>query len=164
MKYEEWRYYCLPGYIAVQSVEGQLTFWWNFSSPSSGHKIEPRKYQHESWVHVKLNMKAMYCSETSVDFQRTTQRYIPEDSSTLYNQGCEIFKFGRTPYSSELSICWFISRLGSVVVNALCYKPERHGFETRWGEWFFSGRTRPWGLFSLYQKWVPEAENNVSRD
>jgi hypothetical protein len=44
----------------------------------------------------------------------------------------------------------------SVVVEALCYKPEGRGFETRWGEWIFffnlpnpSGRTRPWGLLSL---------------
>jgi hypothetical protein len=27
---------------------------------------------------------------------------------------------------------------GSVVVEALCYKPEGRGFETRWGEWIFS--------------------------
>jgi hypothetical protein len=26
---------------------------------------------------------------------------------------------------------------GSVVVEALCYKLEGHGFETRWGEWKF---------------------------
>jgi hypothetical protein len=26
----------------------------------------------------------------------------------------------------------------SVVVKALCYKPEGRGFETRWGEWIFS--------------------------
>jgi hypothetical protein len=27
---------------------------------------------------------------------------------------------------------------GSVTVEALCYKPEGRGFETRWGEWIFS--------------------------
>jgi hypothetical protein len=27
---------------------------------------------------------------------------------------------------------------GSVVVKALCYKPEGRGLETRWGEWIFS--------------------------
>jgi hypothetical protein len=26
---------------------------------------------------------------------------------------------------------------GSVVVEAPCYKPEGHGFETLWGEWIF---------------------------
>jgi hypothetical protein len=27
---------------------------------------------------------------------------------------------------------------GSVVVKALCYKPEGRGFDIRWGEWIFS--------------------------
>jgi hypothetical protein len=38
---------------------------------------------------------------------------------------------------------------GSVVVKALCYKPEGRGFDARWGEFLNltnpSGRTRPWG-------------------
>jgi hypothetical protein len=44
---------------------------------------------------------------------------------------------------------------GSVVVKALCCKPEGRGFETRLGECISfnlpnpSGRTRPWGLLSL---------------
>jgi hypothetical protein len=42
---------------------------------------------------------------------------------------------------------------GSIVVKALCYKPEGHGFDTRWGDFLnlsnLSGRTRPWGLLSL---------------
>jgi hypothetical protein len=42
---------------------------------------------------------------------------------------------------------------GSVVVKALCYKPEGRGFDSRWGEFLnlpnLSGRTRPWGLLSL---------------
>jgi hypothetical protein len=42
---------------------------------------------------------------------------------------------------------------GSVVVKALCYKPEGRGFDTRWGDFLNlsnpSGRTRPWGLLSL---------------
>jgi hypothetical protein len=32
----------------------------------------------------------------------------------------------------------YIGARGSVVVKALCYKPEGHGFETRWREWFLS--------------------------
>jgi hypothetical protein len=32
-----------------------------------------------------LTMEAKYSSETSIDFQRTTCRYVPEDSSTLHN-------------------------------------------------------------------------------
>jgi hypothetical protein len=42
---------------------------------------------------------------------------------------------------------------GSVVVKALCYKPEGRGFDSRGGEFFnlpnLPGRTRPWGLLSL---------------
>jgi hypothetical protein len=35
-----------------------------------------------------LKMEAIYSSETSVDFQQTTRRYIPEDR-TIHNQRCE---------------------------------------------------------------------------
>jgi hypothetical protein len=42
---------------------------------------------------------------------------------------------------------------GSVVIKALCYKPEGLGAETRWGEFLNlpnpSGRSSPWGLLSL---------------
>jgi hypothetical protein len=42
---------------------------------------------------------------------------------------------------------------GSVVVKALCYKPEGRRFDTRWGEFLNltnpSGRTRSWDLLSL---------------
>jgi hypothetical protein len=38
-----------------------------------------------------LKMETICSSETSVDFRRTTPRYIPEDS-TLHNHLCENFK------------------------------------------------------------------------
>jgi hypothetical protein len=38
-----------------------------------------------------LKMEATYPSETSIDFQRTTLRYISEDR-TLHNHRCEKFK------------------------------------------------------------------------
>jgi hypothetical protein len=37
-------------------------------------------------------MEATYSSETSVDNQRSTRRYIPEDG-TLHNHRCENLKF-----------------------------------------------------------------------
>jgi hypothetical protein len=37
-------------------------------------------------------MEATSSSETSVDFQRTTRRYIPEDGA-LHNHPCENLKF-----------------------------------------------------------------------
>jgi hypothetical protein len=59
------------------------------------------------------------------------------------------------PYMKQIpNITWGISHMpvmpepvecykseearGSVVLKALCYRPEGHGFETRWGEWTFS--------------------------
>jgi hypothetical protein len=41
-------------------------------------------------------MEAICSSETSVDFQRITRRYIPEDS-TLHNHRCENLKFYKIP-------------------------------------------------------------------
>jgi hypothetical protein len=38
-----------------------------------------------------LKMEAIYSSESSVDFQRATLSYIPEDS-TLHNHRCENLK------------------------------------------------------------------------
>jgi hypothetical protein len=32
----------------------------------------------------------------------------------------------------------YLNAYGSIVVKALCYKPEGCMFKTRWGEWFFS--------------------------
>jgi hypothetical protein len=37
-------------------------------------------------------MEAICSTETSVDFHRTTRRFIPEDSITLYNHRCENLK------------------------------------------------------------------------
>jgi hypothetical protein len=48
----------------------------------------------EEWTPVliaSLKMEAICSSKTSVDFQRTTWRYIPEDS-TLHNHPCENLK------------------------------------------------------------------------
>jgi hypothetical protein len=47
-----------------------------------------------------------------------------------------------------------INLRGSLVIKALCYKPEDRGFDTRLGDFFLnlfnpSGRTRLWGLLSL---------------
>jgi hypothetical protein len=32
----------------------------------------------------------------------------------------------------------FVWARSSIVVKAICYKPEGRGFETWWGEWFLS--------------------------
>jgi hypothetical protein len=65
----------LPGYNAVYSGESQPTFQRNML-PSS-----------ESMTKA-LKMETICSPETSVDFQRTTRLYVPEDS-TLHNHSCE---------------------------------------------------------------------------
>jgi hypothetical protein len=44
-----------------------------------------------------LKMEAIFSFETSVDFQRTTQRYIP-GGSTLHNHRCENLKSYKEKY------------------------------------------------------------------
>jgi hypothetical protein len=59
----------------------------------------------------------------------------------------DLLKLGRS------WISWKNMEYGSVVVKALCYKPEGGGFDTLWGDFLNlsnpSGRTTPWGLLSL---------------
>jgi hypothetical protein len=54
---------------------------------------------------------------------------------------------------SFFSFSYLLPARGSLVVKALCYKPECRGFDTRWCGFLNlpnpSGRTRPWGLLSL---------------
>jgi hypothetical protein len=60
--------------------------WW------SCHLLYNAVYPVEICSTFRRNMSpAIYSSETSVDFQRITRRYIPEDS-TLYNHRWEILK------------------------------------------------------------------------
>jgi hypothetical protein len=45
-----------------------------------------------------------------------------------------------TVYETCLFVCCIVvmGARRSIVVKALCYKPEGHGFETRCGGWFLS--------------------------
>jgi hypothetical protein len=73
-------------------IIGQPMFRRNISPPSS-ELNKPSKIP--AWKQVASSstskMEAIYSSETSVDFQRTTWRYIQEDC-TLHNHGCENLK------------------------------------------------------------------------
>lgn len=49
-------------------------------------------------------------------------------------------------------------------IEALCYKPEDHGFRSWWGHGFFinlvlAATPRTWGRLGLYEKWVPGPDN-----
>jgi hypothetical protein len=58
-----------------------------------------------------------------------------------------------SPPQNFLLLLILVRAHGSAVVNALCFKPEGRGFDTRWGEFLNlpnpSCRTSPWGLLSL---------------
>jgi hypothetical protein len=94
------------GYNAVLFVEIQSTFRRNMSPPSTGSQNKPSKTPawKQSGKHglsftlvsclaysSTLKTEATSCSETSVDFQRTTWCHIPEDI-TLHNHRCENLK------------------------------------------------------------------------
>jgi hypothetical protein len=69
----------------VYSAESQPKFRTKISPPSSGSKNKPsNKPAYSSTPKID----AIFSSEMSVNFQRTTQRYIPEDR-TLHNHRCE---------------------------------------------------------------------------
>jgi hypothetical protein len=61
-----------------------------------------------------LKMEAMCSSETSVDFQRTTRRYIPEDS-TLHNNRCENLTF----YLFSAYVIWTGTKFHNIHTTAL---------------------------------------------
>jgi hypothetical protein len=88
----------LLGHNAVQSVESEPTFRRNMLPPSAGSKNKPRALLATSITLISflaysftLKMEAACSSETSVDTQRTTRRYIPEDR-TLHNHRYENLK------------------------------------------------------------------------
>jgi hypothetical protein len=67
-----------------------------------------------------LKMKATYSFETSVDFQRTTQRYIAEDITLLMLKLCTRFYFvaRKSNYENEKRFNWiFIGLLDTEEVR-----------------------------------------------
>jgi hypothetical protein len=62
-----------------------------------------------------LKMDAICSSETSVDFHRTTRRYIPEDS-TLHNHRCENLKSYRKGHVDTLQDQQHLSCAAEVTV------------------------------------------------
>jgi hypothetical protein len=68
---------CLLGYNTMYTVESQRVFQ-RYVSPPSSVSNKPRKIQ----VWKQVNMEAVCSSETSVDFQRTARRYIPEGGTS----------------------------------------------------------------------------------
>jgi hypothetical protein len=73
----------------VYSVESEPTFRSNISPPTSRSK-NPFRLASRS-AYSALKMEAICSTETLVDFQQTTRRYISEDSA-LHNQRSENIK------------------------------------------------------------------------
>jgi hypothetical protein len=79
-------------YEAVWSVESQPTFRRNISPPAELCLPAAFTLVFCPAYFSTLRMESICYSETSVDFQRTTRRYIPEDS-TLHNYRCGSLKY-----------------------------------------------------------------------
>jgi hypothetical protein len=117
-------YYILE-YNAVYSVGSKPTFRRNISPPSSGSKNEPRKKPALKQVASRAlrpwGMEALYSSETSNDFQRTTRRYIPEWClMALYHVIKRYWKCLNTKiYWFSLEDMWIVKvRMIAVIVGA----------------------------------------------
>jgi hypothetical protein len=106
--YEE---YYLLGYNAVQSVEIQPTFRRNISPSFLGSKYKPSllclppAFMLLSFSAYTSNLKkeVICSSETSIKFQRTTWRNIPEDSALIAVLFNFFFSFHLYPLFSDLS-------------------------------------------------------------
>jgi hypothetical protein len=83
-------------------------------------------------------MEAICSSGKSVNFQRTTHRYIPEDS-TLHNHRCENLKYNVYKSSLKFCVCGPTRVLGSIYGRAIAQAasrrllPLRPGFDPRSG-------------------------------
>jgi hypothetical protein len=96
---------------------------------------------------LEQNMGSFKITRECVRFSRTLIHCIlccdMSDSGAIRLRGVAIYRIYRLHVGAR----------GSVVVKALCYKPEGRGFDSRGGKFLnlpnLSGRIRPWGLLSL---------------
>jgi hypothetical protein len=94
----------------VLSVESKPTFRRNIPSPSSGWKNIPSKssacHLLSRWFLARLIFRLRCSSETSVDFQRTTRRYIPENSTLYFNKPYRIVlkRLGKSTRNSSFIV------------------------------------------------------------
>jgi hypothetical protein len=127
---------CL-GYDAVQSVESHPNLWRNMSPPSSESKNKPSKKP--AWKKVAypstLKIEATYSSETSVDFRRTTRRYIAEDES-LHNHNCDNLKSCMPHRSHTCILNSYLWRLLCCVFANVCDDSNVTSFDA--GYWIVS--------------------------
>jgi hypothetical protein len=108
----------LMRYNAVYSVESQPIFLRNMSSPSSGSLLclLSASCWFYAWfiIRTKKKTEAAYSSVTSFDFQRTTRRYISEDTTHHHR-----WKILKSYQRSILRIIWNSSARNPLPVDFL---------------------------------------------
>jgi hypothetical protein len=69
----------------MPSIQNYFRIWGSHNSGYKGHCLLEYNDVIQATIFLvlflTLKMEAIYSSETSVDFQQTTRRYIPEDST-----------------------------------------------------------------------------------
>jgi hypothetical protein len=89
--------------------------------------MSTRTWSMLTWPKVKR-------SEIYRDITSTTREGFAGETVRLFVYGCHNLAINHT-YFPETGVEH--NAQGRVVVEALCYKPESRGFETRWGDWIF---------------------------
>jgi hypothetical protein len=117
-------------------------------------------FQREHTVNVRLNSRATIAPGTSTEITNNDPGYSLNYDNLPYRYlDLVVFIHGILPHLLPLQPPNDVrtsreEARGSVMVEALGYKPENRGFVTRWNELIFlnlpnpSSRTRPWSLLS----------------
>jgi hypothetical protein len=108
------------------------------------------------WLRFSPHHRQLYSRNFSAVLVPSTHHFptIGVEWRALHNKSATLHTYFRLEYNSVNNYYFFkMGARGSVVVKALCYKPEGRAINTRWGEFLNvpnpSGRTRPWSLLSL---------------
>jgi hypothetical protein len=141
----------------LRTVSNSGIYCWNDTFGTGCSSVYFRKFrrQHQcSCQDMACGLSVEWNSSISENIRNRTHVRLYFDSSICHNVVTIVWHLFDAYDALETGFV-SISYVGSVVVEALCLKPEGRGFETVWGvNAFFnlpnpSGRTRPWGLLSL---------------
>jgi hypothetical protein len=153
--------------ICTGTLANHTTVLWSLSTPSQSQSIRLAPFFSSSLS--TYNMYCHLCQKRTVEDSFPFYNHFELDTNTPstdkpFNNGAclQIFSICDGHFRQAVTGdpgCLFVAyscqggARGSIVVKALCYKPEGRGFDSRWGEFLNlpnpSGHTRPWGLLSL---------------
>jgi hypothetical protein len=125
-----------PGMRTRWRGDGRCTFcFWKFNQHQSrGERCRER--DGIMWCMPVQCVNKLLFIWTKTCLLVVTKR--PQIVTSFWHEGIREFLFyNKNSSRSAPKISAFVSyytMIGSVVVKALCYKPEGWGFETRWGE------------------------------